>query len=236
MTRDELVVALTDAFTARAEVVDVRLDGSLGTGGGDEHSDVDFVVLVDGDDDVRTVTAMVPEVVRSACDPVLIRTYPFVTTSVTREWIRFDVAVRSTSWPDFGPPDAATTAQQTVDEMFRCFGLEPVVIARGEWASAVVGTGLTIGLLLDLMQLENGTRRTGGALRLNDRLTAEQRAVIESLPPLHADRESLVALQRALLQDFLPRAKRLALHFGFEYPVELEEALLAHLARHGFVL
>jgi hypothetical protein len=174
-----------------------------------------------------------PDILRAACEPVLIRVFPFVITFVTREWLRADVAVRAASWPAYRGPDPAAQAKQTVDELFRCFGLAPVVTARGEWESAVVGTGMMVGLLAELMQLENRTLRVGGALRLSERLTPEQRTFIESLPPIHADAESAAATHDALLRDFLPRARRLAAQFDFEYPIELEHALLAHLARHG---
>lgn len=233
MTRDELVQALTDAFTARPEVVEVKHDGSLGRGVGDDHSDVDLQVLAH-DDQADALKGAVADIVRGACDPVLIRTFPFVTTLVTREWLRADVAVVPVALAtvDFGGDDAAA-ARQVVDELFRCFGLAPVVTARGEWISAVVGTGMMVGLLTELMQLENGTRRVGGALRLNERLTPEQRAVLTALPPLRADGDAANATHRALLRDFLPRARRVAGQLGFEYPEEVEAALLDHLRRHG---
>jgi hypothetical protein len=233
MTRGELIVALTDAFAARPEVVEVKHEGSLGRGVGDDHSDVDLQVIA-ADDQADALKAVVADIIRDACDPVLIRTFPFVTTIVTREWLRADVAVVPVALAgvDFGRP-AAVAAQQTVEELFRCFGLAPIVTARGEWESSVVGTGMMVGLLTELMQLENGTARVGGALRLGDRLTPEQRAVITSLPPSHADPGSAAATHRALLADFLPRARRLADQFEFEYPDEVEAALLAHLARHG---
>jgi predicted nucleotidyltransferase len=235
MERDDLVTALTAAFTARPEVVEVQIDGSLGRGEGDDHSDVDLVVVV-ADDAVRAITSAVPEIVRSACDPVLIRPLPFVTLVVTREWLRLDVAVRPVSQGPFPLGSDADAALGVVEEFLRCLGLNPVAIARREWVSGVLGTNLMIGLLTDLMQLENGTRRFGGALRLSERLTAEQRAVVAALPPLHADGDSIHAVQVALARDFLPRARRLSSTLGFEYPDELEAALLDHLRRHGVEL
>jgi hypothetical protein len=235
MTRDELIGALTEVFSARPEVVDVALDGSLGRGGGDDMSDVDLAVTV-ADDHVAAVTRAVPDIVRSVCDPVLVRQLPFVTLVVTREWLRLDVAVRPTTPVSFPSPDDAEAALQTVEEFLRCLGLLPVGWARREWVGGVLGTSLMLGLLTDLMQAENGTRRFGGALTVSERLTPEQRDVIAALPPLHADGDAIVAVQRGLARDFLPRARRLATTLGFDYPDALEVALLEHLGRHGVEL
>lgn len=233
MDRAGLIDSLTTAFAARLDVVEVAIDGSLGRHGGDAHSDVDLVVTVAEEGDVAALNAAVPGILHATCEPIMIRVFPFVITFVTREWLRADVTVRAASWPTYEGPDPAAKAQQIVDELFRCFGLAPIVTARGEWESSVVGTGMMVGLLAELMQLENGTLRVGGALRLSERLTPDQRIVIGSLPPIHADAESAAATHDALLRDFLPRARRIASQFGFEYPVELEHALLAHLARQG---
>jgi len=171
MDRAGLIESLTTALTARPEVVEAKIDGSLGRDVGDAHSDIDFLVTVAEDGDVGVLNAALPDILRATCDPVLIRVFPFVITFVTREWVRGDVAVRAASWPPYAGPDPAAQAKQTVDELFRCFGLAPVVTARGEWESAVVGTGMMVGLLTELMQLENGTFRVGGAMRLRERLT-----------------------------------------------------------------
>jgi hypothetical protein len=232
MDREELVDALVDAFRARAGVVDVRLDGSLGRGGGDGLSDVDLEVTVDAEH-VATVARDVPVVVGAVCDPVLVRALPFVTLVVTREWHRIDVAVRAANRPPFAGPDDGEAGRQVVEEFLRCLGLLPVARARRESIGSVLGVAGMVGLLTDLMQIENGTRRFGGALRLSERLTPEQRAVIAALPPLRADGDALVDVQVALARDFLPRARRVAAAIGFEYPDALETALFDHLRRHG---
>src|SRR3954471_13295898 len=85
MDRAGLIEVLTTAFTARPDVVEVALAGSLAQEAGDAHSDVDLLVTVAADGDVGAVNAAVPDILHAACEPVLIRVFPFVITFVTRE-------------------------------------------------------------------------------------------------------------------------------------------------------
>jgi hypothetical protein len=64
--------------------------------------------------------------------------------------------------------------------------------------------------------------------RLRRYLTDEQNAVLESLPPLRADWESIIGCYVALARAFLPRARRLADATGAPWPAAYEQATIAY--------
>lgn len=257
MNRSELINSFVATFGVATEVRAIALDGSLGRGTPDPHSDVDLTVVV-GDEHARSFSGRLVELISASCDAVLIKPGPFVTNVVTREWLRIDVVVRAESDVNvvLGAPvhdphalldrreppapssggDAAGAALVAIEEFLRSLGLLPVAVARDEWIGASIAVGAMLGQLTQLMQLENGTLRIGGALRLSERLTPAQCDVIASVPLLQPTTSSVVAVQRALAQDFIPRARRVSAALGFDYPDSLQEALLAHLARNGIDL
>jgi hypothetical protein len=64
--------------------------------------------------------------------------------------------------------------------------------------------------------------------RLRRYLTDEQNAVLESLPPLRADWDSIIACYIALARAFLPRARRLADATGAAWPAAYEQATITY--------
>jgi hypothetical protein len=99
-----------------------------------------------------------------------------------------------------------------VQEFIRVLGLAVVVVGREEYAVALSGIEHLRRMTFDLMMEENRVApgKRGGALHRNSLLNAEQRAQLESLPPLVAQRASVIEGHRALAELFLPRARRLA--------------------------
>ena len=241
MNRDELIDSLVPAIASHDEVMAVALNGSLARGLPDEHSDLDIEVVV-ADERLRSFIDDLPGIIRSACDPVLIKVGPFVTNVVTRDWLRADVVVRAGSEARrAGDADATPVFDphaplRVVEEFMRSLGLLPAAAARGEWVGAYIATGFLTRLLTELMEFENGTHRVGGALRLSERLTPDQRDAIAAIPPLIPTKEAVMAAQTQLAREFLERARRLSDSLGFDYPVELETALVQHLERHGIDL
>ena len=63
-------------------------------------------------------------------------------------------------------------------------------------------------------------------------MTADQRAVIEALPPVTATYDSLLAFELALAEQTLTRARPLFDRFGLEWPVALEAVAAANLRDH----
>ena len=226
------------------------LAGSLGRGLGDQFSDVDILVLV-ASETLRDVSnRWVQDANRIA--PIVYMNALFggrVLNAITLDWQRFDVSFidpmqleqydRRRLRPLFNrnraePPIRETAPYRTspevlralVEEFIRVLGLGPVGIGRGEHIVAMSGIELLRQMALSLMLEENSVSLPdrGGALRRNPLLTAEQRQELESVPPIWADRGSILAAQARLATIFLPRARRLADRIGMTWPQAFEDA------------
>jgi predicted nucleotidyltransferase len=203
----------------RAGVREVTLGGSLARGDADRYSDLDLGFVPDDD---ATIDAAA--IVRDAMPTVLLRTLPFGVVAITPDWLRVDVVLltgdESTARRPSDPSDL-------VEEFLRVLGLLPVVIGRGEWIVASDGAWVLRTLLVQLMLVERGETATTGVKRLNDKLTVEQRTLVEALPPIIATREAAIAAHLAVAKLFLPRARRLVQ----AWPSDLERATRSYLLR-----
>ncbi len=250
MDQERRSTQLAESIGADERVRGIWLTGSLGRGTADRFSDIDMLVVVDPDarDDfarqwitfVSTLTA-----------PLLIKAVvpPYVFAHVLPEWLRWDVTI---GIPDDLAALAASQVRELVDkdglapgpeitpqpfdpaavlalteEFLRVLGLLPVVIGRGEWVAAASGGGLLRTMTISLLRMQVEGRSPSGALHLSRVLPAEQVQQLESLPPLHADHESAVALHLACARLFLPTARSM---LGDAYPDDLEQACWNHLA------
>lgn len=232
------------------------LGGSLGRGAGDAWSDVDVVALVP-QGEAAAASARVAELIPEIAEPVLVNRLfgGRVLNVVTADWRRFDISLvepaelarfdaanlealfnKGELGPPRGAPQPYAPAPETVlalvNEFLRVLGLLVVAAGREEWMLAQTGTEILRRLTMDLMLEENavGPVERGGALRRNPHLTAEQRAELEGLSPVAANRESLLAANAELARVFLPRAKRLAERIGMAWPAAFEAATRRHLA------
>ncbi|MGZ5937893.1 MAG: nucleotidyltransferase domain-containing protein [Rhizomicrobium sp.] len=254
--QQSLIDAITRVLSADGRIESAWLTGSLGKGAGDEFSDVDVTVVVPDasfDDALRHYSgdlSMVANVVR--INIVSGR----VLNAITDLWARFDLTFvkpnefavmplaaarplfnRGTPERTFpAPPPYKTTAPRVLqlsNEFIRVIGLTPVGIGREEFTILQEGVGLLRRMTLDLMLEANGIgpQARGGALHMNLFLTQEQRRALESVPPVGATRESVIAADIALARIFLPLAKKLAAETGAPWPSLFEDATRAHLAR-----
>jgi predicted nucleotidyltransferase len=247
-------VARLEAFAERAaeamrgdeRIVAAWLGGSLAAGTADGYSDVDLRVAV-LDEAFDAVVADWPALPDRIAPTVLRRKIgppdsPIV-TAITPEWLRFDVAIARASAPERAGdrllfdrraappepgapvprPDPAARLPGLVEEFLRVLGLLRVVAGRDEPVLAAHGAGMLRWSLVELFLLENRAQR-GGMLHLTRYLTAEQRALLEELPP------TPLAMNAALARAFLPRARRLMAAHGQPYPEDLERATRAYLA------
>lgn len=233
------------------------LSGSLGKGQGDAFSDVDILAIVP-DGVSAAVSADLARRLAEIANPVLVNSLfgGRVLNVVTEEWQRFDISfaeAKETGFHDAGAlkelfnrsdyvltakpqvPYQTTpaTVRKLVDEFLRVSGLAVVGAGRREYVLMLWGNQLLRQMAMDLMLEENGVSPAarGGALHRNPFLTDEQRAELESVPPMAANRESVLAAQAYLMSVFLPRAKRLAQAIGMEWPTAFEAATRRHLEK-----
>jgi predicted nucleotidyltransferase len=254
--QQSLIYAITRALSADTRIESAWLSGSLGKGGGDEFSDVDVTVVVPDASFVETLRVYSNDVSAIAATVFSQVVHGRVVNCVTENWDRFDLTFvkpsefaamplaaakplfnRGTRERTFtAPPPYKTTAArvlQLANEFIRVIGLSPVGIGRGEFLTLQEGSGLLRRMTLDLMLEANGIgpQVRGGALHMNLFLTDEQRRALESVPPVGATRESVIAAGIALARLFLPLAKTLAAQTGATWPTAFEDATRKHLAR-----
>lgn len=251
--QESLVGAIFGVLQRDGRVEAAWLAGSLGRDEGDAYSDVDIVVLcTDGMAGEVAATRGLLDFAR----PVLVN--PLfggrILNVITPEWQRFDlVFIEATDLKRYnandlkplfnrsgrepprseGAPHKSTpeSLSKLVIESFRVVSLAPVGLGRKEFVVALSGIELLRRMTVDLMLEENGVgpRARGGALRLNPFLTGEQIRLLQSLPAVAADYDSLIRCQKAIARLFIPRARALASRIGMEWPAKLEEASRAYL-------
>ena len=226
------------------------LTGSFGRGSADEHSDVDMFVLVPAEQREQLVSGW-PSVA-GRYDPLLMRRLGGapVYTHVLPGWLRWDVVIGNDT-------DLASVDRRRVEELFnkdgvapgspghrgadpdvvremteeflRVLGLLPVVLGRDELVTAASGAGLLRQMLTTLLRYRAEGDRLSGALHLSQVLPPGELAALTALPPVYAERGSVVRLHLACAGMFLPVAREL---LGEAYPFELEAACWAHLRAH----
>jgi predicted nucleotidyltransferase len=248
-----LISAITKALERDARIEAAWLAGSLGRSEGDAFSDVDVIVLCQ--DGKAGEIASTPGLLDFA-KPVQVNALygGRILNVITQAWQRFDLVFveeqdltrynakdlkplfnRGTREPPRTEPllykVTPEDLSKLVNEFFRVLSLAPVGLGRKEYIVALSGIELLRKMTIDLMLMENdvGQQQRGGALRLNPFLSSEQIELVQSLPAVAAERDSLVRSQTAISQLFLPRARALAARIGMSWPVALEEASRAHL-------
>ena len=250
-----LAEAIRHVLEADPEVQAAWLAGSLGRDAGDAFSDVDVLVLAPPGE-ASAMGRRYAENVAGIAEPVLVMLLygGRVVSVVTADWARFDLSfvepaelggyhaprlTRLFNRGDLSPPDrqpepyAATPAsvRPVIEEFLRVLGLLVVAEGRGEWVVALSGVEILRQLSLDLMLEENGVAPAdrGGVKRRNPFLTAAQRAELEALLPVAANRDSVRAANVQLAELFLPRARRLADRVGLAWPAPFEAATRRYL-------
>src|SRR5580704_6663237 len=255
--QQSLIGALHLWLEAAPSVQAAWLAGSLGKGGGDQFSDVDLLLLV-GDGAHAAVSNSLAAKLDAVVRPVLVNKLfgGRVLNIVTDDWQRFDLSLVEAAElarfnaaeltplfnrSDHTPPTREEAPYQTppdallklVQEFLRVLGLSVGAMGREEYQLALNGIDLLRRMTMDLMLEENGVSpaRRGGALHRNPFLTAEQRAELAALPPLSANRASLIETNGAFAAIFLPRSRRVAAQIGMTWPKDFEAATRRHLER-----
>jgi hypothetical protein len=135
-----------------------------------------------------------------------------------------------------GASDAVTPRYQptpawlakSVEDFLRFLDQLSVVVVRREWIAGMDNAWYLISQLVDLYGHHNRAVRTSPR-RVNERLTSAQREAIESLPPIRADEQAVIAVHMAIAALYLPAAKGLSKELGVAWPEELERTVLEHL-------
>jgi predicted nucleotidyltransferase len=251
----ELIERAASVAAADLRIVAAFLGGSFADGTADDYADIDLHIVVEdvAYDDFREgwvdfANAIAP-MVHTKSLGVVVGGY-----AITADWLHLDVVVHersgfeieygcrplfdragllpkeSTPRPSqFGTPYFPADA---VNFYFYLLGNLCVVLGRGELTLATNGAIMRRDIgLVPLMLAENGVRKTDGNKRQNPYLTAEQRAVLDELPPLEADPLSIIAFDRTVALQVIARGRALARATGAAWPTDFERATCAYVNR-----
>jgi hypothetical protein len=237
------------------------LSGSLARGAGDAASDLDLIVAVD-DESHETFAATWEEWLAAITPTVLAKPLPFAPGSfyaVTTDRDRLDVVVEkagataSSFFPTRtlvfdrdgldelvpeavpGPGPSAATIAGLVEEQLRQAGMFDVVATRGDTLLAIEAIYHARNLLYLLFVEANAPLPAMGVKRWSDKLTDEQRAVLEALPTGGRDMKELADAHDEVVQVFVEQARPICERVGAAWPDALEQANTAHLGRHGLI-
>lgn len=236
------------------------LAGSFATGEADPWSDVDIHLCIDDAHATDVVGDGWKEVLHAVTPTVLAVTFPPPTVggfALTPDWTHLDLVFRARS--EFEPSEHAVGARplfdrlellrdlppaervhtdpwfprETVEWFFYMLGNIVTVVGRDDAALAMNGVVIVRDTcLVPLLLAARGVRRRGGMKRLNRWLSTEDRAVVESVPPLVATVDAVVDAQLHVARIFIERGRALAAQLGERWPEELEQATVRHV-EHG---
>jgi len=251
----ELIRSLAKAFADDERVAALCLAGSFASRTPDAHSDIDFVAVVAPEQREAFVETWLDELRRIAPLVLVQRPGEGLVHVITDSWLRCDLVVvgedeltgraRTSLAPlidrhglharlsQRGEP-ARPSPQRVrglVNEFLRVLGLLPVVLGRNELAVGVSGAGVLRGHLISLLLEEAEVAERGGALHLNRLLAPERLALLENLPALACDRESIAQAHVAVSRAFFAVARPLAAKLGAEWPDAFEAATRRYLQR-----
>lgn len=252
----EVIATIANALHDEPGIRALFLSGSHGNGLADAYSDIDFVmVAADGPSDA--VAELWRDAVARTGEIVLLwdrNVRPALINAITADWTRTDVVIVKPDQVGTQAQDSLTplfdhdgiferlaeTSPQTaidparlryqIEEFIRIVGLLHLGIGRKEYLNGVLGLFHLRNLLVDLLIAETDAPNRGGVQHLNRLITDEQKKLLYSLPPPVPERDALIAAHLAYAEAYLPRARRMALARGIEWPERFEAATWRMLA------
>jgi hypothetical protein len=250
---------LASVCAADERVRALWLSGSLARGDADRASDLDVLVAV-ADDLLADFAAGWREWLASITPTVIARPLPFLPGSffcVTDERLRLDVVVEPVRQlpttffrtravvfdrdgldpvvPPPAPPRGPDPARiaEIVEEFFRDYGMFNTVVERDDWLLGLEAVHLFRTLLYQLFVEANAPLPATGVKRWSEKLTSEQRALLESLPTGAATPTDVLTAHEAVAAAFVREARQVCTDVGVPWPVELETATTKYLHAHG---
>ena len=222
------------------------LGGSLGRGGGDGFSDLDFVgVAAEGD--LKAVAADWAARLGEARDLVYLKNHGVLINAITRDWLRIDLVVETAERFAMRPegevlalhdplglaerltgkaaalPGGPRIAART-EEFLRVLGLLRVGLGRDDVALCTEGFWHLRGHLKETMLDAARPDRRHGALSLKAILTDADYATLARFSSVAPEREALVSAHRDIAAAYLSRARALHDALGVAWPEDFEDA------------
>ncbi len=255
MDADTAIKTITNALLGQPAVRALFLSGSHATGHHDAYSDIDFV-LVATEGATDAIARLWQETV-TAVGPLMLwrdrKVRPLLINAITADFLRIDAIILKpdqlaaytqetlsvlfdhdglhanlTESRPRTPPNRDHVRYQ-FEEFIRILALLPVGIGRKEYVNGITGIFHLRNLLIDLLIEETGVQHRGGALHLNRLVTADQLELLAGLPVPAPTREAVIEANLAYACAYLPRARRLAKHWGVEWPTRFEAATWQYL-------
>jgi hypothetical protein len=235
------------------------LGGSLARGDADQSSDLDVLIAV-ADDAFDEFAAGWRAWLDSITPTVIARALPFLPGSlysVTPTMERLDIISERVSEvattlhrvrllamdkdecnrlvPAVSPvpgPSAPTIAS-LIEEFFRDYAMFHTVVDREDWLLGVEAINVIRGLLYRLFLESNAPLPVTGVKRWSEKLTREQRAVLESLPVAPPRRDEVILVHEAVSRAFVVNARDICECLAVEWPTVLDDCVCDYLASRG---
>ncbi|MDB5535925.1 MAG: hypothetical protein JWP26_388 [Devosia sp.] len=256
MNQQDLIDAVTAALANEPAIHALFLAGSYGRDTADEYSDVDFLAVVEPDE--QPAFALRWREVLNAITPIVfwneLNRGGLIIMAVSAEWLRCDLNVAPpgklghrakntlkplidrdgiyASLPDSLPPKAPDprVVHYLIHEFIRMLGLLPVALGRREYVTMVLGIGMMRGHLETLLMQDVTNPDPGGILHQSKLLPSDQMQLLASLPYPGPQREALIEANFEIARQFMPRARAMAKRLDIAWPEEFEAATRRRLS------
>lgn len=251
----QFLATLLEQVTQGADIRAVWLEGSFGRGDADRYSDLDIHLLVARErwpdfqrDAAQWLAGVCPLVLCTSmfdgqmlnaltADGLRVDLWLHEGNVLSLERAKVQVLYDAGGHVTLDKPPAqrdplaeATHLERQIQEFWRCISLLPAVIGRAELIVALMGLGVEINLLTDILVRGYGMERDAGVKKLNRYLPAGTRAALEDALGLHGlTRESLVRAHLSLAAILQRHGPAVAQRWGCAYPDRLEATVLRHV-------
>ena len=250
MDQKDIIAHLKAELSSYDGLGGLFLAGSFGNETADQYSDVDFVAVLDRDDDHQRFVAHWKATLEDAIEIVFwnqFGTGPFLLNAVAENWLRVDLitttegAFRNRSRDSVVPlidandlhgqlstqavpmPPSKEKIAATISEFIRVLGLLHVAIGRGEFYTGVVGAGLQRDHILALLKARGVSDSSGGALHLSKDISDADMQLLCALPYPGPTRAELIKAHAEMARVFFPLARQISSDLDLAFP----EAFLA---------